>query len=166
MFFFGPETYEAGVTNLPRVPLVKANQAPRDVSPASTTTPSLRHRQRDPAPSTTEDVTAVPSAKRGRKPTQSLTTERGAVNARKTPQIADSEPVNGHPSGIQDVFSHVATNHANPAPLTNGNHEEKMPLDTDDPAEVGTEDVDMIDDTDVFIPPPLPMQSTLDSTLR
>lgn len=162
MFFFGPETYEVGVTNLPRVPLIKTNQGPRDVSPASTTTPSLRQRQRDPAPSATEEVPAAPPAKRGRKPTQSLAAERNAVNARRTPQVADPEPINGHAVAVSDVLPQAAPNLTSTVPLTNGNHEAQMQVDPEDPADVGTEDIDMIDETDVFAPPPLPMQSTLD----
>ena len=131
MFFFGPESAPADAIPVQKEALLKGGDWTRGVSPASTaaTAPRLKPRE---TTSVAPDEANPQVAKRGRKPTQSLTAERNGTTARKISGTTEPDAANGNVQQQPDVTSPpTADEGIDEAPMTNGNHDDKMDLDHD-----------------------------------
>lgn len=135
MFFFGPESAPADAGPVQKEALLKGNDLTRAVSPASTVATASRLKP----PETTSgapDESTPQAAKRGRKPTQSLTADRGGSTARNISGVTEPDAANANAYQQLDVtLPLMSEDPIDEPPMTNGNHDDKMDLDHDARAE-------------------------------
>lgn len=155
MFFFGPESAGEDDQSYEKEAMLKDADLARGVSPASTVANATK-KLRDTASMTIDEGTPQP-AKRGRKPAQSLSADRNGVSARKVSATTDPDAVNGHgPSRPDLASSSVGENNIDESALVNGNHEDRMDVDNEQPASAEPADLPMADQTEEVLPPLIP----------
>ncbi|KAK5101732.1 hypothetical protein LTS08_004191 [Lithohypha guttulata] len=152
MFFFGPESAGADKAASQKESMLKASDSVRGVSPASTIANPSKLKPREALSAAPEEVPPQ-AAKRGRKPTQTLTAEKSGTTFRKVSGNTETDVVNGNtvPQNATSPLS-MPENTAEPPVTTNGHHDDRMEIDND----VGGQGTDVVmEDHAEEQPPPL-----------
>lgn len=155
MFFFGPESASDDGQSFQKESLLKNADLTRAESPASTVG-NLSKKPRDSLSGPIDETIPQP-AKRGRKPAASLSTDRNGISARKVSATTDPDAVNGHVPPRPDIASSsVGDNNADESAIVNGNHEDRMDLDNEQPLNAEPPDVPMEEQPDEPLAPLIP----------
>lgn len=155
MFFFGPESASEEDQTHQKEALLKNADLTRAVSPASTITNATK-KLRETTSGAIDETTPQPP-KRGRKPAQSLSADRNGISTRKVSATTDPGAVNGHGPPRPDLASSSAgDNNLDETTILNGNYEDRMDLDNEQPMSAEPADLPMEDQADEPLPPLIP----------